>query len=76
MEYTTKDFYRASLLKALKVPLLRLERGNRDFADFVFQISKGQADSIFTDYWNHNLSIQAKDLIDAINDMKSILYSK
>lgn len=76
MEYVTKDFYRASLLKALNTPLLRLERGNRDYASFVFQISKGQADQIFTDYWNRDLTVQAKDLIDAINDMKTILYSK
>jgi hypothetical protein len=74
--YLTKDFYSASLLKAQGLPLVGLEKGGDRFYYFVFNDGDQKADQIIQGYWNRSLQVEAKDLIDAIQDLKTILYSK
>lgn len=75
-EYATKDFYSACLLRASGFSFERLERGEERFCLFVFSDPNEKADELLGRYWKRELSIEAKDLIDSIHDLKSILYSK
>lgn len=75
LEYKTKDFYSACLLRALHMPFNRVERGESRFVLFVFDDTKREAEKTIAKYWNRKLPIEAKDLVDAIHDMKSLLYA-
>lgn len=74
--YFTKDFYSACLLKATGYSFSSLEKGSDRFSLFIFSDPKGDAQETVSRYWNRQLQIEAKDLTDAIHDMKTILYSK
>lgn len=75
-EVKNKDFYTACILRALGFPFERIEKGTDRFSLFVFFDPRGEAEEIIGKYWRRELPIEAKDLVDAIHDMKSILYSK
>ncbi len=75
IEYKTKDFYSACLLRALDHQFKRIERGESRFALFVFNDADQQAEQTISKYWSRQLPIEAKDLIDAIHDMKTLLFA-
>ena len=75
-DYKTKDFYTSCLLLALGFKFERLERGDDRFSYFIFEDPRIEADSTVSRYWNRQQQIEAKDLVDAIHDLKAILYSK
>lgn len=75
-QFRTKDFYSACLLRALRFELSKVDRNNQRFVEFVFLDPAVAADTLLSKYWNRDLLVEAKDLIDAIHDMKTILYSK
>ena len=74
-EFKLNDFYQAVILKTLGFPLLRLERENSKFAVFVFADPLEKAQDSITDYWNRKISVEARSLIESINELKTRLYS-
>jgi hypothetical protein len=73
--YETKDFYNACLLRALGFTLEKIEKGGGKFSIFLFADPHEQATATIERYWKRQQPIEAKDLIDAVHDMKSILYA-
>ena len=73
-EVKLKDFYSASLLKALGYPLVRLERGSGDFLLFVFEGSGTAAEADLQRYWERQCPIDAKTLVDSIRDLKTRIH--
>lgn len=75
MEYITNDFYSAVVLKVMKFSLLRLEKQNAKFVNFVFQDDKGTAEELLKRYWDRDgVRPEARDLIETINELKSRIY--
>lgn len=74
-EFRTHDFYQACVLKTLGFKLLRLERTNSKFVDFIFDDSEYKAGLIIEKYWSRETQVVARDLIENINELKSRLYS-
>jgi hypothetical protein len=73
--YITKDFYISCCLLASGLQLLQLDKSNgKDFVYFVFQDLEQEA--IVSDHWSRNLIIPTKDLVNAIQELKTRLYSK
>lgn len=70
-----KDFYLSSILLASGVTLLNLEKTDRGFVFFVFDISSERAESIISSHWARTLTLPTRDLIEAINELKTRLKS-
>ncbi len=75
MSWKSKDFYLSSVVRASGALLIDLETGNHDFVFFVFDISPKKAEVIITSHWNRELKIPTRDLIEAINELKTRIYS-
>lgn len=74
-EYHLNDFYQSVVLKTLGLPLIRLERKSGHFVTFVFSDPKNQAEDLLRRYWNREIKVIARDLIENINEFKTRLYS-
>ncbi len=74
-EFRTHDFYQSVVLKTLGFKLLRLERTNGKFVDFIFDDPDFKAGLVIEKYWSRETQVVARDLIENINELKSRIYS-
>jgi len=74
-EFRINDFYQAVILKTVGFPLLRLERGNGKFVTFVFDDPEYKAEEVLEKYWQREIKVVARDLIESINELKTRIYS-
>ena len=74
-EFKISDFYQAVILKTAGLPLIRLESEDRRHFVFVFEDPEDQAEPILSRYWNHELQVDARDLIESINELKTRIHS-
>lgn len=73
--FTTKDFYLSACLLASGLPLKQLQRREEKIVVFVFDDPKNIAKKIIQDHWSRKLIIPTRDLIEAINELKTRIYS-
>ena len=74
-QFKLSDFYQAVILKTAGLPLVRLEKQDRQHFVFVFEDSDNQSELILSRYWNHELQVDARDLIESINELKTRIHS-
>lgn len=74
-EFKTNDFYQAVILKTVGLPLLRLERRNGKFVTFIFDDPEYQAEVVIGKYWDREVKVVARELIENINELKTRIYS-
>lgn len=74
-EFKLNDFYQAAVLKAVGFPLLRLERGKGKFVTFVFDDPEFMAGKTIEKYWAREVKVNARDLVEVINELKTRIYS-
>lgn len=74
--FQTKDFYHAVILKTYGLELTSVEKGKHKFSVFVFKDTEDEATEIIAKYWNHNLKLEARDLVENISELKSRIYSE
>lgn len=74
-EYKSNDFYQAVILKTVGFPLMRLERTNGRFYIFVFDDPDNNAQKTISMYWNHQLKVDARELVETINELKTRIHS-
>lgn len=74
-EYKCNDFYQAVILKTAGIPLIRLEKPNGRFFYFVFDDPKDNVKEIVSNYWENNLKVDARELIENINMLKTRIHS-
>ena len=72
----TKDFYIATTMKTLGVPLLRVEQGAGNFSVFVFDIDPMGADELINKYWSHELLVDPNLLMTNIHELKARLAQR
>lgn len=75
-EYTTKDFYLAACLLASGFYLSRLEQSGYRTFSFIFSVSPIQAKAVIANHWNRKLNLPSRDLIEAINELKTRIYAE
>ncbi len=73
-EFKNHDLYISSVLLASGLPLKRLERNDRIMV-FVFSDSDSKAQEIISNHWNRNNKIPSRDLVEAINELKTRIHS-
>lgn len=74
-EYKSQDFYQSVILKTVGFQLLRLERTNGRFFTFVFDDPNNQVEETISKYWNKQLKVDARELIENINELKTRIHS-
>lgn len=74
-EFKLNDFYQSCILKVLGFPLLRLERGNSRFVIFVFSDPEHKAEETISKYWNREVQVVARNLIETINELKTRIHT-
>lgn len=75
MEYKSHDFYLSACLIASGLILKRLEPGDGNFQVFVFDDPQQTASKIISDHWNRSNRIPSRDLVEAINELRTRLHS-
>jgi len=75
-EIKLKDFYSCVILRTLGFQIDRIDRYSNDVAVFVFKDPDKNATQALQDYWDRKLKVTARDLIDAIHEVKSRIYEK
>ncbi len=73
--WKSKDFYLSSVVRAAGFDLINLERKQNDFSVFVFDISPQKAEKIISLHWSKQLKLPTRDLIEAINELRTRLKS-
>ena len=69
----TKDFFIATTMKTLGIPLLSIEQGAGNFQVFVFDIDQVGADDLVSKYWSHELLVDPNLLMTNIHELKARL---
>lgn len=73
--FTSKDFYISACLLASGLKLIELQKEEDKLFVFVFDDSEGKAEEIIKNYWNRTHKIPTRDLIEAINELKTRIHS-
>jgi len=73
--FKLKDFYQSCVLKTLGFPLLRLDPQPGNFVTFVFSDPENRAPEAINQYWNREISLVARDLIETINELKTRIHT-
>lgn len=74
-EFKCNDFYQSVVLKTVGFPLLRLEKTSGRFFTFIFADPSTKAEETLQKYWQREVTVVARDLIEAINELKTRIYS-
>lgn len=75
LEYRSRDFYISATLLAKGIPLIRLDKESENTSLFVFDITPEKAKELIGDHWNRKLLVPSRDLIEAINELKTRLHN-
>lgn len=75
-EYKSNDFYQSVVLKTIGFPLMRLEKGSSRFFYFIFADPDNKAKEAIEKYWNSEITVDARKLIENINELKTRIYSQ
>lgn len=74
-QFLTFDLGLASALATLGYELWEIDKANPSKAQFIFRRDVG-IDNAINDYWNNNLMVNARALIDNQKMIKNRLYSQ
>ncbi len=74
--YQVRDFYIATVLLASKqLHLHELQKITGKIVTFIFNDPKSVAEKIIREHWNRTNSIPSRDLIEAINELKTRIHN-
>ena len=75
-QFKISDFYQACILKTCGLKLNRLERSTGSFVTFVFDDPEFQAEVILGKYWDRDIKVDARELIENINMLKTRIHTR
>ena len=73
-QFRTQDFYTSSVLKSAGLHLINISRSSNGKVIFIFDNPK-HAEEVIRKHWNKELNVNSLDLIEAINQLKTRIYS-
>lgn len=73
--FTTKDFYISACLLASGLKLIELLRKEDKLVVFLFEDEEDKAKEIIRNHWNRTHKIPTRDLIEAINELKTRIHN-
>lgn len=75
-EFRINDMYQAVVLKVIGLELLTLERDQGNQVTFVFNDPNIQARKIVDRYWRYEVKVDAREMVETINELKTRIYTK
>lgn len=73
-ELRIKDMYSAAILRSLNYPLIDLDRSEGNYVLFVFDDPKSTADQTLREHWDGKLSVNSRDFVESIRELKTRLH--
>lgn len=73
--FKSNDFYLCAVCIASGASLVELKKENNKYFIFTINISSHEAEKLITRHWNRELKLPTRDLIEAINQLKTRLHS-
>lgn len=73
--YKSQDFYLTAICIGAGLNLVRLDRENGKFITFVLNDPNNEAPKIISKHWSREFKIPSRDIIEAINELKTRMYS-
>lgn len=75
-EYQTQDFYIATVLICSRLlTLKKLEKVTGNHVTFIFHDPACKAEEVIKNHWDRKNKVISKDLIEAINMLKTRIYT-
>lgn len=74
-KWKSNDFYLSAICIASGAILEHLERKEKNYVTFVLNISQTEAEKIIQSHWKRTLRIPTRDVVEAINELKTRLHS-
>ena len=75
LTWKSSDFYLCAICIANGAALISVEKDSGKFATFILNISPIEAKKIVSRHWARELIIPTRNLIEAINELKTRLHS-
>lgn len=76
MTYATTDMYFAAVLRTLRYNIAKMREIDHKKYEFVFVIEEDEIEDIRERYFNRQLAVDAKGLIESIVEMKERIYGR
>lgn len=73
--YSTKDFYCAVTLRTLDFQIHDIEKHRSGVSIFVFADPNQKAEKELVSFWNRELLVEPRAFIEAIQELKTRIYS-
>lgn len=73
--YKTRDLYECAVLRAMDIPIVRVEKNDHDIVEFYFGGGKQVCEHICLNYRNREVMVNARDLVEAIRTVKEMMYT-
>ncbi len=73
--FQTQDFYISCVLKATGLQISNLVHNNKGRVTFIFLDPNNIAENTIQNHWNNSLKINSLDFVEAINQLKTRIYS-
>lgn len=74
-KWKSHDFYLCAVCLASGASLVSVKKTDSGFSVFTLDISPEQANQIITNHWNRKLKLPTKDVLEAVHQLKTRLYS-
>lgn len=74
--YQSKDFYSCCVLRTLGFKLLNVEQHRSGVSIFIFEDPNNTAENQLISFWNRELLVEPRAFIEAIQELKTRIYSK
>jgi hypothetical protein len=76
LNYQTRDFYIACILRTCKIPLTEIVREGYNYAIFIFDAPQEDCEEIIKKHWDRNLMVESRLLIETINELKTRIHER
>lgn len=73
--YRSHDFYLVAICVASGASIFSVDRKDHEFVSFTLDIPESEAREIIKRHWNRELKVPTRDLVEAINELKTRLHS-
>lgn len=74
-KFKSNDFYTSAVCIASGAKLVNTQKSSGNFVNFILNITPEKAQEIIFQHWNRDLKLPTRDVVEAINELKTRLHS-
>lgn len=73
--FSSRDFYLISICIAAGCKLIDIKRSSSNYSEFILQEPSPICEEIIKKHWDKSLKLSTRDVVEAINQLKTRLHS-